>query len=423
MTKRVSKIVTNTQINRIVQIESAGKTTAKAGTSSAFGLGQFIKGTWLEELKEHRPDLFNGPPYDDEMALGRDPALQLEMLVYFTEDNARALGKGFTDGDLYLAHFSGIGTAKKLFRADPSTLITKIYKADAVKANRSILLNKDGTSKTVGEVRDWAQRSMINRWNKAGKPDWIAKYWKGRKDNAATQEEDDTDIDFVPAPRLDGETDEPQDIDTVKPKTQDTAKDIPGEVRGDPNLWQVQRRLKAMNYNPGGLDGKWGGMTSGALAAFINDRKLDMSVPTSSKAFAEDAEEINQALSEAESVKWTRPVSRERAEADQKKVEQTAPEVVPVRQNWLIALWGSIVTFFTGIYNSISGYLSGVWDFFMDHKDDVPDEAKSGLFDLVKEVPTPVWFALVASVLGWIAWNSYNGMKRITESVQTGERQ
>jgi hypothetical protein len=40
----------------------------------------------------------------------------------------------------------------------------------------------------------------------------------------------------------------------------------------NPDLFAVKRRLKAMNYNPGVLNGEWGGMTAGAIAGFINDR-------------------------------------------------------------------------------------------------------------------------------------------------------
>src|SRR5690606_32424197 len=41
----------------IVQLESGGVDTAKAGTSSATGAGQFIDSTWLSVVKRHRPDI------------------------------------------------------------------------------------------------------------------------------------------------------------------------------------------------------------------------------------------------------------------------------------------------------------------------------------------------------------------------------
>ena len=45
-------------VDRIVQIESGGDPKAKSATSSATGLGQFIDGTWIATIKEHRPDIY-----------------------------------------------------------------------------------------------------------------------------------------------------------------------------------------------------------------------------------------------------------------------------------------------------------------------------------------------------------------------------
>jgi hypothetical protein len=174
MANTVSRMLSDDTLNRIIQIESAGKPHARAGTSSAAGLGQFITATWLGTVKKHRPELLRQHPQADVVAMRVGPtttALQLEMLARFTEDNARALGAGFRDGDLYLAHFLGLGDARKLFRADPGTMAASVVTAAAVRANQSILAGK-----TCGEVRAWAQRSMEQRWDKAGRPDWVKQY-------------------------------------------------------------------------------------------------------------------------------------------------------------------------------------------------------------------------------------------------------
>src|SRR4051812_28631099 len=113
MANTVSSIISDDTLNRGIQIESAGRPNVRASSSSARGLGQFLNGTWIEELKEHRPDLYNGSPFNDELALENDPSLQVELMARFWEDNARALGAGWTEGDLYLAHFLGVATAKK----------------------------------------------------------------------------------------------------------------------------------------------------------------------------------------------------------------------------------------------------------------------------------------------------------------------
>lgn len=172
----VSRILSDETLNRIIQIESAGNPNAKAGTSSAAGLGQFITGTWLATVQKHKPQLFKTNTREQVIAMRVGTAtapLQLEMLARFTEDNATLLGRGFTDGDLYLAHFLGIGDARKLFRAPPSDPAANHVTAAAVAANRSILSNK-----TCAQVRAWAQAEMAGRWVRAGKQDWIRK-WSG----------------------------------------------------------------------------------------------------------------------------------------------------------------------------------------------------------------------------------------------------
>lgn len=170
MTNTVSRKISDETLNRIIQIESAGNPNAKAPTSSAAGLGQFILGTWNATVKKHRPDLFKNGAAPSRVGTAT-AALQLEMLARFTEDNANALGAGFTDGDLYLAHFLGLGDARKLCRAPSGDAASAHVSAAAVAANRSILSNK-----TCAQVRAWAQASLVSRWDKAGKIDWVKRY-------------------------------------------------------------------------------------------------------------------------------------------------------------------------------------------------------------------------------------------------------
>lgn len=174
MANTVSRTISDDTLNRIIQIESAGNPNAKAPTSSAAGLGQFINATWLATLRKHQPHQLVGARESDALSwrVGKDTAaLQLEMLARFTEDNARGLGPGYQDGDLYLAHFLGLGAARAVLRAPPETPVAQVVTAAAIAANKSIL-----SGKTCGQVRQWAQQSMINRWAKAGRPDWVKKY-------------------------------------------------------------------------------------------------------------------------------------------------------------------------------------------------------------------------------------------------------
>lgn len=171
MTNTVSRIISDDTLSRIIQIESAGNPNAKAKTSSATGLGQFIDGTWIAVVQKHRPDLLKGRSRAEVLALRKDPSLAVELLARFTEDNATALGKGYGDGDLYLAHFAGVGTARKILQTFPETPVSKIVSKQAIDANPSILRGK-----TCAQVREWAMKKMAA----AGSRDWVAKWYRGK---------------------------------------------------------------------------------------------------------------------------------------------------------------------------------------------------------------------------------------------------
>jgi hypothetical protein len=171
MANTVSRTISDETLSRIIHIESGGRPTAKAPTSSALGLGQFLNATWLETVRKHRPDWLV-QPNDQVLARRLVPRDSIEMLARFTEDNAKALGPGYTDGDLYLAHFSGVGTARSLLRAPASAPASSVYSQAAIRANRSIL-----EGKTCGEVREWASRKMQG----ASGRNWVAVHWSGAK--------------------------------------------------------------------------------------------------------------------------------------------------------------------------------------------------------------------------------------------------
>lgn len=169
MTHRVSDTISDETLSRIIQIESAGNPKAKARTSSATGLAQFINSTWMATIRRHRPELLEGRTQAQVLALRTDPRLSIEMLARFTEENAAILpGVKDKDGDLYLAHFSGVGTAKRVLMQGAHTPAEHIFSKEAVRANRSIL-----EGKTCGEVRAWAEAKM----RKAGGKGWIDKFW------------------------------------------------------------------------------------------------------------------------------------------------------------------------------------------------------------------------------------------------------
>ena len=153
----------NSTVNKIIGVESRGKADAQNKDSTAGGLGQFINSTWLDMIKKHRPDLAKRGK-KAVIGMKYDPALNREMTVAYTKENAAALNKAginSTEGNLYLSHFSGVGTAIKALRANPNAHVSTVYGKDAIAANPKVL----GGNKTVGDVIRWANNHMTSRGN------------------------------------------------------------------------------------------------------------------------------------------------------------------------------------------------------------------------------------------------------------------
>lgn len=140
--------------DRIIAIEG----TAQNPGSSAFGVGQFTRDTWLGTVKTYAPQLMQGRTEAEVLALRGDPRVAQQMLHFHTEENRKELrsaGYEGTDANLYLMHFLGKGGGLSLLRADPSAPVSSVLGADQIAANPRVLRDK-----TVGEVRDWAARKM-----------------------------------------------------------------------------------------------------------------------------------------------------------------------------------------------------------------------------------------------------------------------
>ncbi len=157
--------------------ESSFDEDAKAKTSSASGLFQFIESTWLETMKEAGP-LHGLSKYSDQITRTRsgkyrvdDPQIRKEILALrdnaeiaslmagaFTEKNANyltgKLGRQPNDGELYIAHFLGASGANKLITLaenNPNLSADSVFTRQA-KANQSIFYNQDGSAKSVADV-------------------------------------------------------------------------------------------------------------------------------------------------------------------------------------------------------------------------------------------------------------------------------
>lgn len=158
------------------KVESNFNPGAKASTSSAQGLFQFIEQTWLSVMKESGPRLGYGA-YADAIAktpsgrmqvadpamrskilgLRQDPEANAAMAGAFTNKNASILksrlGRAPTDGELYIAHFLGAGGAGKLIKSASTSNASaaELFPA-AARANRSIFYDRGGRARRSSEV-------------------------------------------------------------------------------------------------------------------------------------------------------------------------------------------------------------------------------------------------------------------------------
>jgi hypothetical protein len=159
------------------KMESDFNPSAGASTSSAHGLYQFIEQTWLGTVKEAGAQLGYGA-YADAitrsasggysvgdgatrtaiMKLRDDPQAASAMAAVLTQSNSFKLtgmiGRRPTDGELYMAHFMGVGGAAKLIanaEDNPQASGARLF-PNAAAANRSIFYERGGRARSASEV-------------------------------------------------------------------------------------------------------------------------------------------------------------------------------------------------------------------------------------------------------------------------------
>ncbi len=162
--------------------ESAFNPNARAPTSSASGLFQFIEQTWLATVKQHGAkhgygqyaDLIHrgsdgrwrveGSARNVVLDLRFDPQAASTMAGELTASNAAYLrgrtGREPGAGDLYAAHFLGPAGAAQIMQAmtsRPGSSAVAMF-PQAAAANRSIFY-RDGRAATVAEVHANLQRT------------------------------------------------------------------------------------------------------------------------------------------------------------------------------------------------------------------------------------------------------------------------
>lgn len=157
--------------------ESSLNPEAKASTSSATGLFQFIEQTWLGTMHRHgaahglsayadaiktgkdgRFMVADKGTRQEILALRKDPQVAALMAGEMTNDMSSemgaALGRGVSAGELYVAHFLGPQAAVKMIKAaaeTPTAAAANLF-PDAASANSRIFYNKGGQARSVSSV-------------------------------------------------------------------------------------------------------------------------------------------------------------------------------------------------------------------------------------------------------------------------------
>jgi lysozyme family protein len=196
-------------------------------------------------------------------------------------------------------------------------------------------------------------------------------------------------------------------------------------TKPDADFIHMKEMLKSMNYMPGSLDDKWGGMTTEAFAGFINDRNLGIPAPTSLEMFTPIRELMHGELERAKAEDFVRPVSKERANADTAKVEEIAPAAKPINQSYWATKWAAITGAFATMVTTFKGYVSDAWDFFFSNKDSLPD-TDSGIWHTavswLQSIPVPVYIALFTAGAVVLAVRLLKASRQIEQDVKTGVR-
>lgn len=155
--------------------ESSLNPNARASTSSATGLFQFIESTWFEVMKDEGPRLGYGDFADHIqenngeffvadpamrqriLDLRHDPQISSDLAAAFTRRNGDYLfgkfGRMPSPGELYIAHFLGPRGAEKFFEAglrSPDAAAAPLFPR-AAQANPSIFYS-NGQPRSVRQV-------------------------------------------------------------------------------------------------------------------------------------------------------------------------------------------------------------------------------------------------------------------------------
>lgn len=156
--------------------ESRFNPAARAPTSTAAGMFQFLEQTWLGMVKQEGPKVGlaneanaisadggrftvgDGAMRQKILALREDPGVSALMAGAFAAKNGKLLeesiGRKPTEGELYIAHFLGAAGAKDLIalaKSSPDAPAASAFR-DAASANRPVFYDGSGRARSAGEV-------------------------------------------------------------------------------------------------------------------------------------------------------------------------------------------------------------------------------------------------------------------------------
>jgi hypothetical protein len=143
--------------------ESGLDRNAKASTSSAAGLFQFVDSTWMDMVKrygaKHGIQANPSDPAQRQTILNMrfDPDIAARMAGELTRENSSVLeaklGRAPSTGELYAAHVLGADGAARLIRtAEAGEGIAASLLPKAAAANRNIFFERDGAARTAKDV-------------------------------------------------------------------------------------------------------------------------------------------------------------------------------------------------------------------------------------------------------------------------------
>jgi hypothetical protein len=172
------------------KLESSLDPGAKAPTSSAAGLYQFTRGTWLQTLERHGAShgmdwagsAIDGGKVADPgarsqiMAMRYDADTSALMAAELANDNKAdltgVLGREPDAAELYLAHFLGSGGAKDFLtalNANPGQSAAAVV-PKAAAANRTIFFDGAGAPRSVADVMELLRGKVSAAMESGGLP-------------------------------------------------------------------------------------------------------------------------------------------------------------------------------------------------------------------------------------------------------------